>query len=173
MTLGPLVGTGGTRFSVWSPDAAQLWLCLFGAGDRESRVPMLRDAEGVWHVELAGAGVGTRYGLRADGAYDPGAGLWFDPDKLLIDPYARAVDRPFLYDPMLAARRGHGADTAPLMPKGMVMPALPPLSVPPPALALRQDPERIRSNRKRCEQERATTASPRWEAEQRAGWGAR
>ncbi|WP_066769448.1 glycogen debranching protein GlgX [Sphingobium sp. CCH11-B1] len=135
MTLGPLVGTGGTRFSVWSPDAAQLWLCLFGAGDRESRVPMLRDAEGVWHVELAGAGVGTRYGLRADGAYDPGAGLWFDPDKLLIDPYARAVDRPFLYDPMLAARRGHGADTAPLMPKGMVMPALPPLSVPPPAFA--------------------------------------
>jgi glycogen operon protein len=134
VTLGPQVGAAGTRFSVWSPDAAQLWLCLFDAQDRESRLPMLRDADGCWHLEVAGAGVGTRYGLRADGSYDPPSGLWFDPDKLLLDPYARAIDRPFRYDPLLAARRGEGADTAALMPKGVVEAALPPAPAAPPRL---------------------------------------
>jgi glycogen operon protein len=87
---------------------------------------MLRDAEGYWHAQAAGVGAGARYGLRADGAYDPGAGLWFDPDKLLLDPYAPAIDRPFQYDPALAAPRGECGDTAPLMPKGVVMaPAAP------------------------------------------------
>ncbi|MFY9348806.1 MAG: glycogen debranching protein GlgX [Sphingobium sp.] len=128
MTLGPVVGPQGTRFSVWSPDAAQLWLCLFGEDDRETRLPMLRDAEGHWHVEVAGVGAGARYGLRADGDYDPDEGLWFDPDKLLLDPYAKAIDRVLRYDPVLAARRGEGVDTAPLMSKGVVtepMPARP------------------------------------------------
>ncbi|MFC3441689.1 glycogen debranching protein GlgX [Sphingobium rhizovicinum] len=127
MTPGPTVQAQGTRFTVWSPDASQLWLCLFDAQDRETRLPMLRDAEGYWHVEAAGVGVGARYGLRADGHYDPGAGLWFDPDKLLIDPYAQATDRAFVYDPLLAAPRGEGVDTASLMPKGVVMDALPPM----------------------------------------------
>jgi glycogen operon protein len=134
--LGAQVGATGTRFSVWSPDAAQLWLCLFDARDRESRLPMLRDADGCWHLEVAGAGVGTRYGLRADGPYDPDAGLWFDPDKLLLDPYARGIDRPFRYDPALAARRGEAADTAALMSKGVVEAALPPLAVKPPHFRL-------------------------------------
>ena len=52
--------------------------------------------------------------------YDPARGLWFDPDKLLVDPYATAIDRPYTYDPRLAARRGEGGDTAPLMPKSVV-----------------------------------------------------
>ncbi len=122
-TAGPVIGAGSTRFTVWSPDASQLWLCLFDAADRESRLPMLRDADGYWHVEAAGVGAGARYGLRADGPHDPDAGLWFDPDKLLIDPYAQALDREFRYDPALAAPRGQGGDTAPLMPKGVVMAA--------------------------------------------------
>ncbi|WP_298400112.1 glycogen debranching protein GlgX [Sphingobium sp.] len=127
MTPGPTVQAQGTRFSVWSPEASQLWLCLFDAQDRETRLPMLRDAEGYWHVEAAGVGVGARYGLRADGPYDPGAGLWFDPDKLLIDPYAGAIDRAFVYDPLLAALRGEGVDTASLMPKGVVTDTLSPV----------------------------------------------
>lgn len=120
MTLGPVVGPQGTRFAVWSPDAAQLWLCLFDEDNRETRLPMLRDAEGRWHLEVVGVGAGARYGLRADGDHDPDAGLWFDPDKLLLDPYAKAIDRAFGYDPALAAPRGEGGDTAPLMPKGVV-----------------------------------------------------
>jgi glycogen operon protein len=126
--LGPQLVGGGVQFTVRSPDAAQLWLCLFDEADRETRLPMVRQGE-CWHVEVAGAGEGTRYGLRADGVYDPGAGLWFDPDKALLDPYARAIDRAFVYDPALAARRGEGGDTAPLMPKGVVTRALPPLAL--------------------------------------------
>lgn len=132
MILGPVVSEGGTRFSVWSPEATQLWLCLFDAAGRENRLPMLRDSDGCWHLEVAGAGVGTRYGLRADGAHDPAVGLWFDPDKLLIDPYAQAIDRPFRYDPALAAPRGQGGDTAALMPRGVVTATLPLVEAAPP-----------------------------------------
>lgn len=133
MSAGPprLTATGA-RFAIWSPEATQLWLCLFDDDDRETRLPMARGEAGVWHVEAPGAGAGTRYGIRADGPYDPDAGLWFDPDKLLLDPYATAVDRPFVYDPALAAPRGQGADTAPLSPKAVVEASRPPLAAAPP-----------------------------------------
>ncbi|PJG49377.1 glycogen debranching enzyme GlgX [Sphingobium sp. LB126] len=130
--LGPEIHAQGTRFHVHSPDADRLWLCLFDAEDRETRLPMARDGKHAWSLDVPGAGEGTRYGIRADGAYDPGAGLWFDPDKLLLDPYAAAIDRAFVYDPALAAPRGEGADTAPLMPKGVVTAPLPPVAVAPP-----------------------------------------
>jgi glycogen operon protein len=128
----PLLTGEGARFSVWAPDAERLWLCLFDAEDRETRLPMARNADGLWRVEAAGVRAGARYSYRADGPYDPDAGLWFDPDKLLLDPYATAIDRAFAYDPVLAAPRGQGRDTAPLMPKGVIETPLPPLSVEPP-----------------------------------------
>ena len=130
--FGPVIDAGGTRFAVWAPEATQLWLCLFDQGDRETRLPMTRGEEGVWQVHAPGVGVGRRYGLRADGPYDPDSGLWFDPDKLLLDPYAPALDRAFVHDPMLAAPRGQGEDTAPLMPKGVVSAPLPPVAPAPP-----------------------------------------
>jgi glycogen debranching enzyme len=129
--LGATVGAGGTRFEVRAPDAAQLWLCLFDDADCETRLPMARVGDG-WAIEVADVGEGARYGLRADGAYDPDAGLWFDPDKLLLDPYARAVDRAFVHDPALATRRGEGSDTAALMPKGVVSAPLSPVPQRPP-----------------------------------------
>lgn len=76
--------------------------------------------EGLFVTEVGDIGPGTRYGLRADGRYDPDDGYWFDPDKLLVDPYAVAIDRPYAYDPRLTARRGEGGDTAALMPKAVV-----------------------------------------------------
>lgn len=109
---------GGTEFRVASA-ADAMWLCLFD-GDRETRLQMERDGEGVFSLRAPGVKAGARYGYRVDGSYDPASGLWFDPDKLLLDPYALAVDRPFVYDPALAARRGEGGDTAPLLPKGVV-----------------------------------------------------
>ena len=122
----------GTRFRVHAPDADQLWLCLFDARDGETRLPMMREGEGIWSIDAPGVGKGARYGLRANGPYDPDAGLWFDPDKLLLDPYAPAIDRPFAYDPMLAAPRGQGRDTAALMPKGVVTAPFPPVAPEPP-----------------------------------------
>ncbi|TIM87364.1 MAG: glycogen debranching enzyme GlgX, partial [Mesorhizobium sp.] len=66
----------------------------------------------------------------------PENGLWFDPDKLLVDPYAVEIDRSYVYDVRLAARRGEGTDTAPLLPKAITatlprpVPVLPPLFQP-------------------------------------------
>jgi glycogen operon protein len=127
--LGPVPQGQGTRFSVWSPGATAMWLCLFDDADRETCLPLARDEQGIWSRDVVDAGPGTRYGLRADGPYDPSSGLWFDPDKLLLDPYARRIDRPFAHDPALAAPRGQGSDTAPLMPRGVLeapAPACPP-----------------------------------------------
>ncbi|UZW56508.1 glycogen debranching protein GlgX [Sphingobium sp. JS3065] len=129
---GPEIHALGTRFRVHSPDAEQLWLCLFDADDRETRLPMAREDADIWFIDVPGVGEGARYGFRADGPYDPAAGLWFDPEKLLIDPYATEIDRAFAHDPALAARRGEGSDTAPLMPRGVVRTPLPPVDPMPP-----------------------------------------
>ncbi|OHD02004.1 MAG: glycogen debranching enzyme GlgX [Sphingomonadales bacterium RIFCSPLOWO2_12_FULL_63_15] len=128
----PRLSPSGAHFSVWAPEASHVWLCLFDADDRETRMAMTRGEGGVWQGETTGVGAGARYGYRADGPYDPAAGLWFDPDKLLLDPYATAIDRAFIYDPALAAPRGEGADTPPLMPKGVVEAPLAPLPGAPP-----------------------------------------
>jgi len=108
----------GTRFAAWSHDAARIELCLFDmAGKTElRRLPMLRDGD-VHSLTLADIAAGTRYGLRADGIYSPQHGLWFDPSKLLVDPYAVEIDRPFRHDPRLTA---YGEETADLVPKAIV-----------------------------------------------------
>jgi glycogen operon protein len=79
-----------------------------------------REEDDVFCGFIAGLGPGARYGLRADGPYDPRRGHWFDPQKLLVDPYAHGLDRPFRFKPELSAPRGAGVDTAALMPKAVV-----------------------------------------------------
>lgn len=135
--LGAIPTAAGTRFSVWSGAAERIWVCLFDEADREAtRIELARDTDGVFSAAVDGVGAGQCYGFRADGFYNPANGLWFDPDKLLADPYAGAIDRPYAYDARLAARRGEGGDTAPLMPKAVVtrlpepMTPLPPLFQP-------------------------------------------
>ena len=87
------------------------------------REVMVREGDN-WTVELPEALLGARYGFRASGQWNPGQGLWFDPSKLLVDPYAAAIDAPFRLHPDLF---GGPADTAPLVPKSIV-------TAPPPAL---------------------------------------
>jgi glycogen operon protein len=85
----------------------------------------------VWCGFVAGVSPGQRYGLRADGPDDPAAGHRFDPAKLLVDPYAVALDRPFVLHPELSAPRAAGIDTAAFVPKGIVgrrSPSLAPVS---------------------------------------------
>ena len=130
-TLGAFPGIAGVRFAAASQSASHIWVSLFDKdGDRETeRLEMQPAGDGVHTLFVPGLAAGARYGLRADGDYDPDKGQWFDPDKLLVDPYAVAIDRPYAYDARLAARRGEGGDTAPLMPKAVVAqlpPALPP-----------------------------------------------
>ncbi|MDK1375329.1 MULTISPECIES: glycogen debranching protein GlgX [unclassified Sinorhizobium] len=116
--LGATLTSDGTRFAVRSRHAAHIELCLFDkSGDKEfRRLPLTRDGD-VHSLTLADAPVGTRYGLRADGIYSPDHGLWFDPSKLLVDPYAIELDRPFRHDPRLTI---FGEETADLVPKAIV-----------------------------------------------------
>lgn len=102
-------------FRVRSPQADRVWLCLFD-GDDERRLAMARDGD--WWWCHATAPEGTRYGFRAAG--DPP----FDPTKLLVDPAATHLDRPFAYDPRLGTV---GHDSAALMPKAVVKRPLPPV----------------------------------------------
>jgi glycogen operon protein len=131
---GAELGAGGARFRVWSGSADRVWLCLFDeAGEDEvARFEMKPVGDGYREVFVAGAGPGLRYGLRTDGRFDPDDGFWHDPDKLLMDPYALEIDRPYRYVPALGARRGEGSDTAPLMPKAVLSAPLPEVAPGPP-----------------------------------------
>ncbi|MFA6156126.1 glycogen debranching protein GlgX [Mesorhizobium sp.] len=124
--LGATITQAGIRFAAWSSSARRLWVSIFDEhGARElDRLELQSEGDGVHALFAAGLGPGTRYGFRADGDYAPERGRWFDPDKLLIDPYAIEIDRPYAHDWRLAQRRSQGADTAPLMPKAIVV-ALP------------------------------------------------
>ncbi|RUT35073.1 glycogen debranching enzyme GlgX [Arsenicitalea aurantiaca] len=120
-TLGATVTAEGVVFAVYSETAEWIAVCLFDAGDREITRFRLDGREGAVHFGLVGGlGAGARYGLRADGPWAPERGLWFDPDKLLVDPYARRVDRVFHRQDSLGRPRGSGVDTAPDMPKAIV-----------------------------------------------------
>ncbi|WP_376705096.1 glycogen debranching protein GlgX [Mesorhizobium sp. ISC25] len=133
--LGATITKEGIRFAAWSSSARRIWVSIFDErGNREiERLELQPEGDGVHTLFVAGLAAGTRYGFRADGDYAPEHGLWFDPDKLLADPYAVEIDRPYAYDGRLVARRGEGADTASLMPKAIAgalpepLPALPPL----------------------------------------------
>ncbi|UVK53875.1 glycogen debranching protein GlgX [Mesorhizobium sp. AR02] len=117
--LGAAITPQGIRFAAWSSSARRLWVSMFDEqGNRElDRLELKPEGNGVHALFVSGLAAGTRYGFRADGDYAPERGLWFDPDKLLSDPYAVEIDRPYAYHWRLAARRNEGADTAPLMPK--------------------------------------------------------
>ncbi|MBZ9852855.1 glycogen debranching protein GlgX [Mesorhizobium sp. CA13] len=133
--FGATITRDGIRFAVWSSSAHRLWVSIFdGQGNRElDRLELRPEGDGVHALFVSGLAEGTRYGFRADGDYAPERGFWFDPDKLLTDPYAIEIDRPYAYHWRLAACRNEGADTAPLMPKAVAkalptaVPVLPPL----------------------------------------------
>lgn len=121
---------GGTQFTVRSRSAGKIELCLFDA-ERETRVAMNRLGD-VHYATLSTVRPGQRYGFRADGPWAPEQGLLFDAGKLLLDPYATAIDGRFVYDPRLAMR---GADTASLVPKCVVSPPVEPVTLQPPLFA--------------------------------------
>ncbi|MEX6506158.1 glycogen debranching protein GlgX [Jiella sp. M17.18] len=119
---GATLAPDGTHFAVVSENAEAIELCLFDtAGTKEvQRLALPGRTDGVFFGFVPGLKAGTRYGLRAHGAYAPDDGYRFDASKLLVDPYALQIDRPFLYHPVLAAPPGQGLDSAPYMPKAIV-----------------------------------------------------
>jgi isoamylase len=96
--LGPTWDGNGTNFSLFSENAERVELCLYDGDDRETRVELIEREAFNWHCYLPGIGPGQRYGYRVHGPYDPLSGHRFDPYKLLIDPYAKAVEGPIDWD---------------------------------------------------------------------------
>src|SRR5687767_13933138 len=82
----------GVNFALYSENAEGVELCLFDAEDRETRVPISQRTAFVWHVYLPDLKVGQRYGYRVHGPYDPSRGHRFNPNVVLLDPYARSLD---------------------------------------------------------------------------------
>jgi len=88
----------GTNFSLFSEHAEGVTLCLFDEDGKETRIEMTQRRALNWHCYLPGVGPGQRYGYRVHGAYAPLEGHRFNPAKLLIDPYAKAIEGTVDYD---------------------------------------------------------------------------
>jgi glycogen operon protein len=122
----------GVNFAVFSAHASRIELCLFDpSGRRElARLALPECTDEVWHGYLPDAKPGQLYGYRAFGPYEPRAGHRFNPNKLLLDPYARELHGELLWsDALFGYRVGSGRadltfdrrDSARGMPKGVVV----------------------------------------------------
>src|SRR5690606_27619356 len=87
-----------TNFSVFSERAEGVELCLFDDDGNEQRFPLTELTASCWHGYLPDVGPGQRYGYRVHGPWEPAKGLRFNPSKLLLDPYARALDGELRWD---------------------------------------------------------------------------
>ena len=117
----------GTNFALFSENAHAVELCLFDREGFELKVPMHEQTAFIWHCYLPGVGPGQRYGYRVDGPYDPDAGHRFNPQKLLIDPYAKAIEGEIKWNPVVFAYdlggddlQRNDDDSAPFIPKSIV-----------------------------------------------------
>ncbi len=103
--LGATYDGTGTNFALFSGVASRVELCLFDDDDVETRIDLEEVDAHVWHCYVPGAGPGQRYGYRVHGPYEPWAGHRCDPSKLLLDPYAKAIDGQIDGDPSLFSYR--------------------------------------------------------------------
>jgi isoamylase len=90
--LGASYDGAGVNFAVFSQAAEKVELCLFDDEDNETRIEMSEQNSFIWHNYLPGIQPGQRYGFRVYGPYDPQHGLRCNPSKLLLDPYAKAIE---------------------------------------------------------------------------------
>ena len=127
--LGATYDGTGTNFSLFSEVAEAVELCLFDAEGGERRVALSEVDGFCWHTYLPRVGAGQRYGFRVHGPWDPARGQRCNPNKLLLDPYAKAVDGGVDWDPACfpydvasgdpASRNDQ--DSAPHVPKAVVV----------------------------------------------------
>jgi isoamylase len=117
----------GTNFALFSEVADRVELCLFDEAETETRVALTEMDGFVWHGYLPAISPGQRYGYRVYGPFDPRRGSRCSPSKLLLDPYAKAVEGHLTWDEALFdyqwsdPRRRNTADSAPFMPKNIVI----------------------------------------------------
>lgn len=120
----------GTNFALFSANASKVEVCLFD-GDKETRVELPEYTDEVFHGYLPDVGPGTFYGYRVHGPYEPDNGHRFNPNKLLLDPYARAHAGELKWDPAVFGYKMESGDdttfderdSAPFVPKCVVVDA--------------------------------------------------
>lgn len=106
----------GCNFVIWAPEAERVELCLFDTKEREIAKIRLRERRGhLWFGYIKGALQGMLYGYRVHGPHAPERGLLFDPEKLLLDPYAIALSRPIEWDEDL-----YEGDSHRMIPKAII-----------------------------------------------------
>ncbi|KNX36651.1 glycogen debranching protein GlgX [Luteipulveratus halotolerans] len=122
----------GVEFCVYAGHASAVELCLFAESGAERREPLLKHSDGHWSAHVEGVGSGQRYGYRVSGEWSPREGLRHNPAKLLVDPYARAVDGGLTWCPEVFGHvvdesfAGDGEtrddrDSAPYVPRSVVL----------------------------------------------------
>ena len=125
--LGAVPDATGTTFSVYSESAEAVLVCLFDDFGVEERFELPHRHGAVHHGHIGGVRPGTRYGLRIDGPWAPERGLWANPAKLLIDPYADAVHGEVRWGPQVYGAvpgdpgTASADDSAPYMPRCVVV----------------------------------------------------
>jgi glycogen operon protein len=90
--LGATYDGAGTNFALFSEVAESVELCLFADDGTEQRIELFERDALVWHAYLPRVSPGQRYGFRVHGPYAPASGIRCDPSKLLLDPYAKAIE---------------------------------------------------------------------------------
>jgi glycogen operon protein len=118
----------GTNFSVFSEVAERIELCLFDAEGRETHADLPETTAFIFHGYLPNIGPGQRYGYRVHGPWDPENGHRCNPNKLLLDPYGKAVEGQVRWDEAVFPYRfnepdtsRNDADSAPFMPKSVII----------------------------------------------------
>lgn len=111
-----------TLFSVFSEHAEKIELCLFSEDEKkETRIPLEKDVNNIWFVALDNIKVGQKYGFRAYGEFAPEKGLYFNPNKLLIDPFSKELSSTMKDWEEPALSLTNNIDSAFAMPKSVVV----------------------------------------------------
>lgn len=126
--LGATYDGAGTNFSVFSEVAERVELCLFDEDGTETRINLSEVTGFCWHGYLPNIGQGQRYGFRVFGEWSPKEGILCNPSKLLLDPYAKAIEGEVKWDEAVFPYHfenpdgpANMADSAPFMPKSVVI----------------------------------------------------
>ncbi len=126
--LGATFDGVGTNFSVFSEVAERVELSLFDDRGKETRIDLPEMTALCWHGYVPDVRPGQRYGFRVHGPWDPDNGHWCNPNKVLLDPYAKALDGewtwneavfPYMFGAAESSR--NDLDSAPFVPKGIVV----------------------------------------------------
>ncbi|RZK51577.1 MAG: glycogen debranching enzyme GlgX, partial [Pedobacter sp.] len=121
----------GVNFALYANHATKVALCLFDIDGNETHtITIAERTRQIWHIYIPDLTPGQRYGYRVFGPFKPEEGCRYNPNKLLIDPYAKAIDGDIIWSEALYGYNFgeedlsyNKSDSAPFIPKGLVVDA--------------------------------------------------